>query len=145
MGQSRGRLITLKLDGPPGRLADILHRSVTVLVVDDDRLIRELIDEYLTSEGCRVVQARNAKDAVRALRQHRAELVLLDLHLPILASLKVIRYIRSSHPGTAVILMTGDQTIGGSERLEIETARCLAKPLDLDELGREICSALNAT
>lgn len=125
-------------------MAELLHRSVTVLVVDDDRLIRDLLDEYLTSEGCRVVQAWNANDAVRALRRHRPELVLLDLHLPILESLELIRNIRSHHPGTAVILMTGDQTISGSERLELGTAGCLAKPLDLDDLGRVICSTLDA-
>ena len=74
-----------------------------ILVVDDEASIRELVTAYLDKEGFEVDQAGDGEAALERFRQMTPDLVILDLRLPGIGGLDVLREIRrsSSAPGSA--------------------------------------------
>ena len=68
--------------------------GVVVLVVEDDRNIREVICEALAGEGLRVAEAADGEEAVRSARERRPAVVLLDMGLPVLDGAAVADRIR---------------------------------------------------
>ncbi|MCM3342816.1 response regulator transcription factor [Paenibacillus sp. MER TA 81-3] len=79
------------------------HMEHTILVVDDEQLIRELIADYLEDEGYEVMQAADGAEAVRLLRQRAVDLVVLDVMMPGKNGFEVCEDIRSF--SNAVIVM----------------------------------------
>ncbi len=80
-----------------------------ILVVDDQAIIREPIAARLAAEGYRTLQVDNGQDAISIIQKQRPDLVLLDIAIPKMNGLGVVKFIRS-HPtlgSTPVILLTG--------------------------------------
>src|SRR5678815_2552435 len=96
------------------RLADYSHmqnQRPRLLVVDDDRAILTLIGTIALAEGFDVATTVSGEDAMNQLRHRPAELVLLDLRMPGVTGLDVLRSIRDISPKCRVVLMTGFGTI----------------------------------
>jgi DNA-binding NtrC family response regulator len=107
----------------------------TVLVVDDEMLIRWALAEILRSAGFAVVQAATAQEALERLGGHagRIAVALLDLRLPDSTDFGLLRRIRALDPACKVILMTADGTPGIlDEAIGAGAFRALAKPFDMD-------------
>lgn len=124
------------------------HPMPEILVVDDDELIRELIAEWLAAAGYRTRAADNGATALRLLHEHRSDLIITDLHMPILGGEAVIARLRDACPEVPVIAISGHFRSGRQftpERVLAQGAqRALPKPLSrLDLLGavREILGA----
>ena len=83
----------------------------SVLVVDDEPMVREVLERYLTAEVYSVGVATDGEEALVRFEEHLPDLVLLDLMLPKLDGYEVFRRIRD-HGGTPVIMLTarGDET-----------------------------------
>jgi HD-like signal output (HDOD) protein/CheY-like chemotaxis protein len=79
-----------------------------ILVVDDQAIIREPIAARLASEGYRTIHADNGRDAVSIIQQQHPDLVLLDIAIPKMNGIEVLKFIRSQPPiaSTPVILLT---------------------------------------
>jgi two-component system chemotaxis response regulator CheY len=84
--------------------------AVTALVVDDSAAARQIIGYHLRQAGCTVVgEAANAADALAVFRQHRPNIVSLDLLMPVkqeLDSLALVRAIKKEAPDTAIIVVS---------------------------------------
>ena len=74
----------------------------TVLVVEDDRDIRELLRLTLEAEGYRVIEAENGLDGLKAASQHEPDAILIDMSMPIIDGCQVARVIRQD-PRLALI------------------------------------------
>ena len=106
-----------------------------LLVVDDDRAILTLIGTIALAEGFDVATTTNGEDAMKQLRQRPAELVLLDLRMPGVTGLDVLRSIRDVSPKCKVVLMTGFATIDSAvEAVKLGALDYLTKPFDLQRL-----------
>jgi len=119
----------------------------TVLVVDDEPLIRRAVKRILSSSHCSVLEACDGLDAVETFRRHHAEidLVLLDLNMPRAGGEEALRMLRELQPDLPVLLSSGYDGVELAQRLGDE--RCtdfIAKPYLESELRTRIESLLAA-
>lgn len=116
--------------------------STTLLVVDDDDEIRELLCDYLTDAGYTVLAAADGEQMREQLLRHKVDLVVLDLMLPGEDGLSLCRHLQTA-PGLAVIMLSAkgstlDRIIG----LEVGADDYLAKPFEPRELIARIKAVL---
>ena len=114
----------------------------TILVVDDERTLRETLAESLETEGFVVVQAADGREAVNAFRRNHPDLILLDLMLPELSGVEVCRIIRSES-GVPILMLTAksaelDKVVG----LELGADDYVTKPFSFRELLARIRALL---
>ncbi|HEY5487663.1 MAG TPA: response regulator transcription factor [Candidatus Limnocylindrales bacterium] len=114
----------------------------TILVVDDERTLRETLAESLETEGFVVVQAADGREAVNAFRRSHPDLILLDLMLPELSGTEVCRIIRSES-GVPILMLTAknaelDKVVG----LELGADDYVTKPFSFRELLARIRALL---
>lgn len=114
-----------------------LSGSGTVLVVDDESVIRSLVTEFLRSHNYTVLAAENGKAGLAAYRKYSGniDLVLLDLTMPVMSGRETLAKLRQIRPDLPVLLMTG---FGEAEVIQ-QLARddkvtFLQKPFELDRL-----------
>jgi len=106
-----------------------------LLVVDDDRAILTLIGTLALAEGFDVATTVSGEDAMQQIRQRPVDLVLLDLRMPGITGLDVLRSIREISPRVKVVLMTGYGTIDSAvEAVKLGAVDYLTKPFDLPRL-----------
>jgi DNA-binding response OmpR family regulator len=84
-----------------------MSKIQTIFIVDDERTIREVVRRYLEREGFNVVEAESGGGALDLLRQHPADLILLDIMLPGLDGFTVTRSLRNA-PEYATLSVNGD-------------------------------------
>ncbi len=78
----------------------------TILVVDDDEPVRNLLKEELTEDGYRVITASNARDALKLVENEPLDLVILDIRMPGMDGLEALPRILGLKEGLPVILNT---------------------------------------
>ena len=106
-----------------------------LLVVDDDRAILTLIGTIALAEGFDVATTVSGEDAMTQLAHRPADLVLLDLRMPGVTGLDVLRAIREINPKCKVVLMTGFGTIDSAvEAVKLGALDYLTKPFDLQRM-----------
>ena len=115
----------------------------TVLVVDDEPLVRWSVAETLGDSGYSVAQAGDALQALESVSAKGADVVLLDLRLPDSSDLGVVSVLRRLSPGSKIILMTAY----GSPALNQEARSrgvftVLDKPFDISVLPSLVAKAL---
>ena len=120
-------------------------RTPTILVVDDEPLIRFALNDRLTADGYKVVEAGTAADAV-AKAQDGVDLVLLDYKLPDGDGIAVLKKIKEQHGDTLVILLTAHQSVElAVEAMKQGAYHYANKPFNLDEISILVAKALETT
>ncbi|HVD93559.1 MAG TPA: sigma-54 dependent transcriptional regulator, partial [Vicinamibacterales bacterium] len=117
----------------------------TILVVDDEPLIRWTLSERLSQDGVSVVEAETAKAALARFGPD-IDLVLLDYKLPDSDGLQVLRSMKASDPDVPVILLTAFSSIETAvEAMKQGAYHYANKPFNLDELAMVVQKALETT
>jgi len=117
----------------------------TVLVVDDEQLIRWSLTDRLSRDGYRVLEADTA---AAALERHKegVDLVLLDFRLPDADGLEVLKQIKESDPDTLVILLTAYSSVDNAvEAMKHGAYHYANKPFNVDEIALLVAKALETT
>jgi DNA-binding response OmpR family regulator len=116
-----------------------------LLITDDDRDFRVSLAEALARRGYRTIQAADGVEALEVLAVEPIHLALLDVHMPRLDGLGMLRSLRGSRPSLPCILMSAelDDSIV-SQAKALNTHRLLAKPFSIHVLAEAIRCSLNS-
>ncbi|HEY3709569.1 MAG TPA: response regulator transcription factor [Amycolatopsis sp.] len=120
---------------PDGAAAAITDTRPRVLVVDDEASLAELLSIALRYEGWQVRTARAGREAVRSAREFRPDAVVLDLMLPDVDGLEVMRWLRADDADLPILLLTARDAV--EDRVAGLTAGgddYVTKPFSLEEV-----------
>ncbi|GEM_PF-5610626 len=114
--------------------------SSKVLVVEDNDVNREILTEFLSSRGVEVVEAHNGIEAVKSFDKHSFDLILMDIHMPVMDGFEAVRVIRSkenSGKHVPIVALTADAFIGDREKcVQAGMDDYLSKPFLAKDLYR---------
>ncbi|TES86260.1 MAG: sigma-54-dependent Fis family transcriptional regulator [Candidatus Aminicenantes bacterium] len=114
----------------------------SVLVIDDDPLIRKTLSSYLSKKGFEAVAAEDGEEGIQKYEEHIPDLVILDIRLPDVDGLEVLGRIREKDPNASIIIMTAyDDMKTTIEAIKLGAFEYLVKPLDYVELDLTIDKA----
>jgi DNA-binding response OmpR family regulator len=114
----------------------------TVLLVDDEPLIRETVAEALEADGLRVITAADGQEALQRVRDDAPDLVLLDLMLPGLSGMEVCRILRRESSVPIIMLTARDSELDKVVGLELGADDYVTKPFSLRELQARVRAQL---
>jgi DNA-binding NtrC family response regulator len=113
--------------------------DTTVLIVDDEPLIRETLAEYLSQEGLHVVSCGSGEEALERAANQRFDVVLCDVQLPGIDGLELLDRLRRLSPETFVLLITAYATVENAvEAFQRGAHDYLMKPILLDEVSSKL-------
>jgi len=117
--------------------------KATILVVDDEKSIRDLISRKLESEDYRCVVASDGENAIWKAFMQDFDLLIVDMKLQGLSGRETLAKLVAEHPDTGVILMTAAADIQTAvEAMQFGAYDYLTKPFDLDDLSGRVSKAL---
>jgi len=119
-----------------------MARPATILVVDDEPAIRRLLRTSLVGQGYEVVEAESGEAALAAVEREKPDLAILDLGLPDLGGIELIRRIRPHSTLPIIVLSVRDDERGKVEALDLGADDYVTKPFGVDELVARIRTAL---
>ncbi len=118
----------------------------TILIAEDDQQIREALDRILRFEGYETVLAKDGAAALEAFDQHAPDAALLDVMMPFVDGLSVVRKLRDRGNRTPILMLTARQeTPDRVAGLDAGADDYLAKPFELDELLARVRALLRRT
>ena len=109
--------------------------SGRLIVADDQVMLRNSLTRLLSADGHEVVSASNGKEALELLKRQRAELLLVDLDMPVMGGREVLEAVRGLRDAPGVIIMSGHwDPERADELLALGAAAYLTKPFQVAEL-----------
>lgn len=116
-----------------------------LLIVDDQNGIRVLLIEVFSTEGYHTFQASNGKLAIEIVRKESPDLVLLDMKIPGMDGLDILKHIKQINPAIKVIMMTAYGELDMiKEATDLGALMHFTKPFDIDELRIAVSNQLNS-
>jgi two-component system KDP operon response regulator KdpE len=109
-----------------------------VLIADDEPRITKLVSIALGEEGFRVITASGGEDALRKSEEYRPDIVLLDIVMPDLDGIEVMRQLRERRPVPVILLTAKGSTADKAKGLDLGADDYIAKPFHPDELAARV-------
>lgn len=120
--------------------------NASILVADDEALIRQVLHDALTERGHRVEVVENGDRAWAAVRNRPLDLAFVDIRMPGLNGLDLLRKVQSAALELPIIIMTGQTTLTNAiEAMKRGAFDYLPKPFDLDDVHTLVARAIEAT
>jgi len=120
---------------PVAGSAAVADTGETILVVDDEPLVRDLLVQFLSLRGYRALGVKDGPEALSMVEQAPPDLILLDLFMPGMDGVEVLRQLRQREYTGGVIIITGSHD---EERLDeawaVGPQEVIGKPIDLERL-----------
>ncbi len=118
------------------------NRPVSVLVVDDEPAIRRFLKSTLEVQGWAMLEAENGAAALRAVRHHKPELVLLDLGLPDVDGLRLLPELQAASDAAVLVLTSRGDDTSKVAALDAGADDYVTKPFSIPELLARMRTAL---
>lgn len=122
-----------------------MNNEPLLLVVDDEAGILRLMKLELSSQGFRVITAPDGEQAVKLAEDHRPDAVLLDVMMPGLSGLEVMRRLRERSNLPIILVTAKDKDSDKVRGLELGADDYIVKPFNPDELGARVRAVLRRT
>ena len=126
------------MERPPASAAGRLlgpQASASILVVDDDAQVSDVLVQFLTARGYRVRAASNGREALALLDRERPKLIVLDLYMPLMNGVDVMRELVARKFRGGVIVLTGSQDAKLlQEMTDLGAVDVMGKPVNLERL-----------
>jgi CheY-like chemotaxis protein len=114
-----------------------------ILVIDDDRGIRHLLDTFLRHKGYEVILAESGETGLELFRQDHPDVIVLDLKMPDMDGLTVLSHIRSLSTQQPVIIFSGAYTPKMDQQIRaLGITELVKKGGSLDDVGEALKTAL---
>ena len=128
---------------PPAKISE---PTKTLLIVDDDPMVRNVETQILRLQGYTVLEAEGAAEALRLARETAAiHLLITDYWMPEVDGLELTRRFRAVHPETPVLMVSGSLPLIQNKADDLERLEFLAKPFQFKELVHKVRTLLDAT
>lgn len=109
--------------------------GIKVLMVDDEVDFLETLLKRLKKRGLEVFGVKNGQEALRTLHEKPFDVVILDVKMPGMGGIEVLRHIKEQFPDIEVIMLTGHANVEVAiQGMELGAFDYLMKPMDIDEL-----------
>ncbi len=112
--------------------------SKSILIVDDSRVAREVIKEFLSSDTIKISEAANGKEALNYLQQNYVDLIICDLNMPQMNGLELIENIKSSDKlnSIPIALITSESSFDSLDKAKkMGVIAFLVKPVTEDQIS----------
>lgn len=111
----------------------------SILVVDDELLIRDLLYDFFTGMGWNISVAASGEKALDIMKEKKIDLVLTDIKMPEMDGLTLTGRVKQSHPGVPVVVMTGYPSVDSAiEALRAKVEDYIVKPFNINQLYKLI-------
>ncbi|MDD5169231.1 MAG: diguanylate cyclase [Syntrophales bacterium] len=115
-----------------------------ILIIDDDPHIRKTLSDILKIKGYEPLTAKNGTEGLEFLRWSSVNLVIIDLGLPDMSGLEVLKRVKTDHPSTEAIILTGNASLDSAiEATNKGAFSYLQKPFEIDQLILHIRHAID--
>jgi DNA-binding NtrC family response regulator len=118
--------------------------KMRVLLVDDETEFVSALAERLSLRGYETQTAASGDEALGKVAQSPPDVVLLDMLMPGMNGLEVLKHIKRDHPQVRVILLTGRGSWDGIQGIREGAYDCLMKPIQIEELMQIMASAMES-
>jgi len=109
--------------------------SRSILVVDDEEALRSVLSSELSGEGYQVETASDGDEAISTIQNKKFDLILLDIKMPKVDGFEVLKFIKKTHPGVKVIMLTAFADLKNAiESKKLGAEDFISKPYDLVDL-----------
>lgn len=108
-----------------------MSKPATVLIVEDEKVLRDVYELIITAHGCTVYTAENGAEGLKQLKKHKPDIMLLDIFMPVMDGREVLRsFNRSDSPNTTIVVcsnMSDNQLIqevkdNGADRFVLKSS-----------------------
>ena len=118
-----------------------MSRPRSILVVDDELLIRDLLYDFFTGHGWQIAVAENGEKALEVLRARPVDVVLTDIKMPEMDGLELAEHLHQTNPDLPVVLMTGFPSVETAvAALRVRAEDYIIKPFNINQLYKRIDS-----
>jgi DNA-binding response OmpR family regulator len=122
-----------------------MSQKNTILVVDDEVTIREVVRRYLEREGFQVVEAADGYEALDAIKEESPDLIVLDLMMPGIDGLTLTQHLRQDHHTPIIILTARGETSDRIRGLDLGADDYITKPFSPQEVVSRVRAVLRRT
>ncbi len=121
----------------------MVSKKPNVLIVDDEQVVCDLLHDELSERGYLCTTVLSGDDALGKLAKQDFDVVLLDIRLPGMSGMEVLREIWLNHGNTATIMITAVNDVDTAvEAMKLGASDYIVKPFDLDRVNTSIRAAL---
>ncbi len=123
---------------------DKMNRPYTILLVDDEQGIRNVLNITLTHAGFKVLVARDGDEGLVIFKSDKPDIVITDIKMPGIDGIELLKQIKQISPDTEVIMITGHGDMDlAVKSLQYEAADFITKPIDSEELEISVGKAVD--
>lgn len=120
-----------------------MNKQPSILVVDDELLIRDLLYDFFSGQGWSISVAENGDKALEVIAHKPVDLVLTDIKMPEMDGLALTEELKHAHPEIPVVLMTGFPSVDSAvTALRHRVVDYVIKPFNINQLYKTIDAAL---